>query len=232
MPLVERYHDWACSTNEGSPDDPRTLAFDHRVEAGAIDYENGMAGNCLAGLEKCAPSLLNEVLLIQRSNIRATCLITTLNPAYGWIGASNGEWIYDSDAPTVQSKPTLGAHFERNLGPCIQHDQLNVMDTLTRNPNVTFNVEDVEVRRALGNMQWPADSKPQESDYFVSRFSPQDQYIAGSEYCSGYHVGNGLVATAGHCLQRTRSRLKVVFGWSGDVRNKRFRSSDVFEVEK
>ena len=52
MPLVERYDDWASSTKDGSSDDPSTLAFDHRVQAGDIGLEKSLVGSCLAGLEK------------------------------------------------------------------------------------------------------------------------------------------------------------------------------------
>ena len=72
---------------------------------------------------------------------------------------------------------------------------------------------------------------------FVSRFPLANEYIAGSEWCSGYHLGNGLVATAGHCLKshlsnHTLSALKVVFGWSGDVRGKRFHSWQIFDIDR
>ena len=41
MPLVERYDDW--SINDGSYDDPHSLAFDHRVEADTAGSERGLA---------------------------------------------------------------------------------------------------------------------------------------------------------------------------------------------
>ena len=202
MPLVERYNDWA--TDDESHDDPHILAFDHRVEAG-----DDVGGS------------------------KATCLITILDSAHGWINEGNGEWIFDPDAPTVQQNPTLGAHLERNLGPCIQRDQIGIMNALTRNQNAAFNVTDVEMKRVLENMQWPADgSDIRERTSFVSRFPLEDQYFASSDHCSGYHLGNGIVATAGHCLQRMISRLHIVFGWSGNVRRKRFKSSQVFRIEK
>ena len=41
MPLVERYNDW--NINDGSFDDPYSLAVDHRVEADALGSEKGLA---------------------------------------------------------------------------------------------------------------------------------------------------------------------------------------------
>lgn len=165
-------------------------------------------------------------------------MITTLTSAYGWTQTNNGEWIYDPDAPTLQLRPTLGTHFNRNLSHCIQHDQRNILDALNFSPDPANVVTDNEMIKALEDMRWPADGSDSISKTsFVSRFPLSEQYIAGLEWCSGYHLGNGVVATAGHCVfprlkNHTVSSLKVVFGWSGDVRGKRFKASEVFEIDR
>ena len=41
MPLVERYDDW--NINDGSFNDPHSLAFDHRIEAGGAASSSGLA---------------------------------------------------------------------------------------------------------------------------------------------------------------------------------------------
>ena len=41
MPLVERYNDW--NITDGSFDDPHTLRFDHRIDAGAARNGAGLA---------------------------------------------------------------------------------------------------------------------------------------------------------------------------------------------
>ncbi len=50
MPLVERCNDWA--TDDQSYDDPHTLAFDHRSEAGIEALQRVKAGDGLAGAEE------------------------------------------------------------------------------------------------------------------------------------------------------------------------------------
>lgn len=170
--------------------------------------------------------------------MQATCLITTLGASYGWIKVEGGTWIYDPTASTVQSLPTLGAHFSRNLRSCIEEDWRNVLKTLLSNSDPSRNINYDHVKAALEGMTWPADgSDSRGTASFTSRFPPESEYIAGSEWASGYHLGNGIVGTAGHCLltrllKNELHTLKVVFGWSGDVRAKRFAANLVFDIEK
>lgn len=134
--------------------------------------------------------------------------------------------------------PTLGVHFEQNLRSCIEHDQKNLLNTLTRDMGSSRNATDDGVIEAIKAIEWPADGcDDRRPTSYVSRFPLEDQYIAGEEYASGYHLGNGIVGTAGHCLvtallKNELHHLKVVFGWCGDVRGKRFTASQVFGIEK
>lgn len=50
MPLVERYNDWSC--NDGSYDDPHTLAFDHRIEATGPEFDKIRRDPGIVDLEK------------------------------------------------------------------------------------------------------------------------------------------------------------------------------------
>ncbi len=170
-----------------------------------------------------------------RSNVRAICLITTLDASYGWATATGGDWIY---SPTASIVPTLGAHFDRNIHSCVEHDRRNILKTLLFNPDHSKNVTNVGVKDALEELTWPADnSDSRGTTSFISRFPPESQYIAGSDWASGYHLGDGIVGTAGHCLldrflENKIHPLKVVFGWSDDVRGKRFAANQVFEIER
>ena len=72
---------------------------------------------------------------------------------------------------------------------------------------------------------------------FKSRFDLSQQYFAGQEFGTGYHLGNGYVGTAGHVvvkelLGRELHKLRVVFGWNGAVAGKSFSKLDVFEIER
>ncbi len=170
--------------------------------------------------------------------MQATCLITTLDASYGWIEVGGGDWIYNPTGPNVRLLPTLGGHFERNVSSCVDHDRRNVTDTLLFNSSSAENVTDEGARDALKGMTWPADGTDSRgTTSFISRFPPENEHIAGSEWASGYHLGNGIVGTAGHCLAPRLLRnevhtLKVVFGWSGDVKGKRFAASQVFDIDK
>ncbi|KAL6718174.1 hypothetical protein ACLMJK_004262 [Lecanora helva] len=221
MPLVERYGDW--ETMDGSHDDPHTLAFDHRLDGLESESETVRPGMNLAGME---------------NNLKATCLITSLYAEYGWTETSNGDWVYDPDGPEVHSRSTLDAHFQHNIGPCTTQDQRNIMNELLHNLDPASSITDEGARKALEAMEWPADGTDlRGSTSFRCRFPLSNQYIAGATWCSGYHLGNGLVATAGHCVQpylssNSIATLKIVFGWSGEVRRKRFRAEQIFGIEK
>lgn len=172
------------------------------------------------------------------SNVQATCLITTLDASYGWTEVGGGDWIYNPKGPTVRLLPTLGAHFDRNISSCVEHDRRNIVDTLVFNQDLSNNVIDGGARDVLERMTWPADGTDSRgTTSFISRFPPDHEYIAGSEWASGYHLGNGIVGTAGHCvlprlLKNGLHGLKVVFGWSGDVEGKRFTANQVFDIDK
>lgn len=149
-----------------------------------------------------------------------------------------GEWIYDPSHTSVQSLPTLGAHFDRNLKSCIEHDRRHISDTLLFNGDPSKNISDPTAREALEEMTWPADgSDSRGSASFVSRFPPEDEFIVGPRWSSGYHMGGGVIGAAGHCIAGPFSRgevhkLKVLFGWSGNIRGKRFTANQVFDIEK
>ena len=102
----------------------------------------------------------------------------------------------------------------------------------------SMNITNPDVKEAIDDLVWPADgSDSRGMTEFVSRFPLENQYVAGRQYSSGYHIGNGYVGTAGHCLvsQLLTNKLhevKVVFGWSGDVREKRFTSSEIFDIDR
>ena len=165
-------------------------------------------------------------------------MITTLDASYGWVDAGEGGWIFNPIAPSVPLRPTLAAHFERNLKACIQEDQIQILNALDARPKLSENSVQAGVRKILETVSWPADgSDARGNTSFVSRFPLTDEYIAGPEWFSGYHTGDGIVATAGHCLtkhfsEKSLSTLKVVFGWSGDVRGKRFKASEILSIEK
>lgn len=172
------------------------------------------------------------------SNMQATCLITTLDASYGWTKAGGSDWIYNPTASTVRSLPTLGAQFHRSLRSCIEEDKHNLSNTLLVNSGPSKNVTDAKVKDALTQMTWPADgSDSRGTTSFVSRFAPENEYIAGSQWASGYHLGDGIVGTAGHVvisrlLNKELHKLKVVFGWSGDVCNKRFAANQIFDIDR
>ena len=177
--------------------------------------------------------------LTASSNRQATCLITTLDASYGWFEVAEGEWIYDPTASTVNPRPTLGAHFESNLFPCVEQDRSRLLNALISNPESSANVKDDGVIECLKTLDWPAVSPgPKSRSTFLSRFPLKDQYIAGLEWFSGYYLGGGLVATAGHCLKKhlqakTLSSLQVVFGWYGALNKRQFHcGSDIFDIEK
>ena len=79
---------------------------------------------------------------------------------------------------------------------------------------------------------------PRHTTELVSRFAPASQYMIGPIFSSAYHLGEGYVGTAGHCLDKALvdyqlSKLRVVFNWVGDVVSKKsFTDLDVFEIER
>ena len=175
-------------------------------------------------------------MLTKLSNSQATCLITTLDARYGWISTQDGQWIYDPGALNTRLRPTLASHFNQKVGICINHDRKTLLNTIQ--PNATPSEPTNDIKEALELLSWPADSYDSRGPSpFASRFPLEHQYIAGPGWCSGYHIGAGIVGTAGHCLitqllKNEIRTLKVVFGWSGDVRGKEFTASQIFDIEK
>ena len=85
----------------------------------------------------------------------------------------------------------------------------------------------------IDSLEWPSDTTE-----LVSRFALSREYVIGPLYSSAYHLGDGYVGTAGHCLdgalmEHGLENLSVVFNWVGDVVSKSvFPESEVFEIEK
>ena len=104
----------------------------------------------------------------------------------------------------------------------------------TANPSTAYVGPEADVLSSkLDTLEWPSDTTE-----FVSRFPLADQHIIGPKFCSAYHLGDGYVGTAGHCLDSALvngqlDELRVVFGWVGDVVSKRvFTASEVFRIER
>ena len=81
----------------------------------------------------------------------------------------------------------------------------------------------------IRKLEWPPATTK-----FISRFVLATQYRAGDSHSSGYHLGNGYIGTAGHCvvqqlLDGTIQDQRMVFGWAGEVDKVKF---SVFEVER
>ena len=85
----------------------------------------------------------------------------------------------------------------------------------------------------MNTLEWPGDTTE-----ITSRFPIASQYMIGPKFCSAYHLGDGYVGTAGHCLDKGLFdfqffELRVVFNWIGSVTSKRiFTDLEVFEIEK
>ena len=104
----------------------------------------------------------------------------------------------------------------------------------TTNPSTAYVGPEAEVlSNRIHALEWPSDTTE-----FISRFSLAGQYLIGPSFCSAYHLGDGFVGTAGHCLDSALvngrlDELRVVFGWVGDVVSKKvFTASEVFKVER
>jgi hypothetical protein len=71
---------------------------------------------------------------------------------------------------------------------------------------------------------------------FVCRFTNAQDCIGGFA-SSSYHLGHGLMGTAGHCLHEhlvdnKLANLRVVFGWTDNVAGKTFSQSEIYEIER
>ena len=161
----------------------------------------------------------------------ATCVITVLKPEFGWTQLGN-DWFYD---PTRKGTD-LNSIWRDKLPACIRHDRNSLKscfcDTVA-NPATAYNgPEAAYLRTKIDKLEWPKDTTE-----FVSRFQPAGQHMIGPRFASGYHLGEGYVATAGHVLDKALTgnqlgELRVVFNWVGDVTWKKiFTVSEVFEIE-
>ena len=164
--------------------------------------------------------------------MKATCVITTLKPEFGWTQLGN-RWSYDPTHKGVD----LNSIWRDNLSDCVQHDKdsmRNCFCNATTNPSTAYVGPEAEsLPDKIDGLEWPSNTTD-----FVSRFAPGGQYVIGPQFCSAYHLGDGYVGTAGHCLDKALSRgqlgeLSVVFNWLGDVVSKKtFAENEVFKIER
>ena len=143
------------------------------------------------------------------------------------------DWYFD---PTY-TETDLKSIWRNDLPDCVQYDRNSLKDCFCNaatNPATAYVGPKANVlRNKLDHLEWPRDTTE-----FVSRFEPAGQYMIGPRFCSAYHLGDGFVGTAGHCLDRVLvdgqlGELRVVFNWAGDVVSKKtFPESEIFEIEK
>lgn len=166
------------------------------------------------------------------SNVRATCVITILKAEFGWTQVGK-DWCFD---PTYK-ETDLKSIWRNDLPDCVHYDRNCLKDCFCNaatNPATAFVGPEANVlRNKLDHLEWPRDTTE-----FVSRFEPAGQYMIGPKFCSAYHLGDGFVGTAGHCLDKVLvdgqlGELRVVFNWVGDVVSKKtFPESEIFEIER
>ncbi|KAM0799843.1 hypothetical protein BDR22DRAFT_282933 [Usnea florida] len=194
--------------SDRSFDDPHTLDFDHRIDADAVS------------------SMVNI-----ENNVKATGVITVLKPGFGWIHGRDS-WLYN---PSLR-RTDLNSIWRDHLAKCLQHDRDYLKrcfcNTATDPPTAYTGPEAPSLSNDIDALEWPSDVTK-----LVGRFPPSGQYMIGPKFCSAYHLGNGYMGTAGHCLDgaltnNQLSELRVVFNWAGSVARKAFTGSEVFEIEK
>ena len=130
----------------------------------------------------------------------------------------------------------LSSIWRDHLAKCLQHDR----DSLKRcfcnhptNPTTAYTgPEAPSLSNDIDALEWPSDATE-----LISRFPPSGQYMIGPKFCSAYHLGNGYMGTAGHCLDEGLTNnqlreLRVVFNWVGSVASKTSTKPEVFEIEK
>ena len=162
----------------------------------------------------------------------ATCVITVLKPEFGWDRVEK-QWVYD---PTYK-RTDLDSIWRDNLPACIRYDSDNLKSSLCNPaihpPTAYVGLDAQRLRDQLDELEWPKDNTE-----FVSRFDLASQYMIGPSFGSGYHLGDGYVATAGHVLDKALTgdrlgELRVVFNWVGDVKHKKiFTDEEVWGVER
>ncbi len=104
---------------------------------------------------------------------------------------------------------------------------------MTSTKTATTNALDGRIKSMdlVKSLVWP--DKPMN---FVCRFTNAQDCIGGFA-SSSYHLGNGLMGTAGHCLHEhlvdnKLANLRVVFGWTDNVAGKTFSQSEIYEIER
>lgn len=142
-------------------------------------------------------------------------------------------WVYD---PT-HKQTDLNSIWRNNLADSVQHDKDSLRNWFcnsTTNPATAYvGPEAKDLSDKIDALEWPKDTTE-----FVSRFAPAGQFMTGPKFCSAYHLGDGYVGTAGHCLDKALvesqlGELRVIFNWAGDVVNKKiFTESEVFMIER
>ncbi len=142
-------------------------------------------------------------------------------------------WSYDP----AHKGSDLRSIWRNDLPGCVQYDKKSLKDCFcnaTTNPDTAYVGPEAEVlSERMNHLEWPSDTTE-----LVSRFAPASQYMIGPKFCSAYHLGDGYVGTAGHCLDKLLANgqleeMRVVFGWSGDVVSKKtFTGLQVFEIER
>ena len=130
----------------------------------------------------------------------------------------------------------LSSIWRDHLANCLQHDKDSLKrcfcSTDTDSATAYTGPEATSLSDNIDSLEWPCDATE-----LISRFPPSGQYMIGPKFCSAYHLGNGYMGTAGHCLDEVLinnqlSELRVVFNWAGSDVSKTFTVSEVFEIEK
>ena len=163
--------------------------------------------------------------------MKATGVITVLKPEYGW-NYGRDAWVYDPS----HRRTDLSSIWRDHLTNCLQYDKDSLKrcfcNTATDPATAYTGPEAPSLSENLDALAWPSDTTE-----LVSRFPMSGQYMIGPKFCSAYHLGNGYMGTAGHCLDEALknnqlSELRVVFNWAGSVASRTFTESEVFEIEK
>ena len=164
--------------------------------------------------------------------MKATCVITVLKPEFGWTPVGSN-WIYDS----TLKETDLDSIWGNNLADCVRHDKdslKNCFCNSVTNPSTAYVGPEAEaLSDKIDALEWPRDTTE-----FFSHFAPAGQYMIGPKFCSAYHIGDGYMGTAGHCLHKALidgqlGTLRVVFNWVGEVVSKKtFTESEIFKIER
>ncbi len=142
-------------------------------------------------------------------------------------------WEYD---PTY-TNTDLGSIWRSNFADCVQHDKHSLKNCFcnsTTNPATAYvGPKAGTLSDKMDTLEWPMDTTE-----LGRRFATASQYMIGPKFSSAYHLGDGYVGTAGHCLDEelvdsNLGELRIVFNWVGDVvRKKTFTESEVFGIDR